>query len=87
MAVMTVDIQLVGAVGNMVDNMCRPYLVEKCGTHCGLFCKFIYSIDESLGTGCHYIGVGRETMIEITLMFDSHMHLADIVATLVESYG
>ncbi len=46
--------------------------------------EFIDSIDKCLGGCGDNIGVGRESIVTVAVVFNCHMHLSDIIRALVD---
>ena len=51
---------------------------------CDLSCKFVDGIDERLGAGGYDVGIGRESVVGYTVMFDCHVDFTYIIAALVD---
>ena len=48
----------------------------------GLGLEFVDTIEIGFNTCCHDVGIGSETIIELSIVFYLHMHFSDVVGAL-----
>lgn len=46
--------------------------------------EFVDGVDECFGRGADDVGVGRESVILVAVVFDCHVHFANVVAAFVD---
>lgn len=46
--------------------------------------KFVNSIDKCFGTRCDNVGIGREAIVTVAIVFNSHVNFTDVIAALID---